>query len=164
MVRHALLLAVSTWVAAMPLAGNEDHAQAEADAGKLEACLAKAAESADGKPAECIGTVADPCTAEAGTPATSDCFNREADAWITVGRQRLDGLLARSKPEVAEAVRVSQSAWEQYREAHCAATGTFFAQYSGSASAEWESQCRRDTAAERALLLDDWRMRSEDFE
>jgi hypothetical protein len=164
MVRRALFVALSAWMAAMPLFVDEAHAQAEADTGKLEACLAKAADSADGKPAACVGTIADPCMAAAGTPATYDCFMREADAWMTVGRQRVDGLLARSRPEVAEAVRVSQSAWEQYREAHCAATGTFFYQYSGSASAEWETQCRRDTAAERALLLDDWLMRSEDFE
>ena len=83
---------------------------------------------------------------------------------MDVARQRLDQLLARSRPEIADAIRASQTGWEQYREAHCAATGTFFYQYSGSASAEWESQCRRDTAAERAMLLDDWLIRSEDFE
>ena len=164
MTQPVLLLAVSAGMAAMPFAARAGNAQAGPDVVQLEACLAKAAESADGKPAGCIGIVADPCMTEAGTPATADCFNREADAWIVVGRQRLDGLLARSKPELADAIRTSQSGWEQYREAHCAATGTFFYQYSGSASAQWESQCRRDTAAERALLLDDWLMRSEDFE
>jgi uncharacterized protein YecT (DUF1311 family) len=134
------------------------------DIKEVEGCLTTTGESAHGKLANCIGKLSNRCNIELGAGSAYNCIMREAEAWTFIAKRRLADLVGKSKPEVADSVRSTQAAWEKFREAQCDATGVFFYQYSGTASAEWGAQCWRDTAAERALLLDDWLMRAEDFE
>ena len=139
-------------------------AQDAEDITKIEACLTSAAESATGKPAECIGKLAGACAVELGAGSDADCMLREADTWAAIAKQRFSAFVDKTKPDIADSVRVAQDSWEKFREANCDATGAFYAQYSGSASAQWQALCLRNSAAERALLLDEWLANSEDFE
>ncbi|WP_223475309.1 lysozyme inhibitor LprI family protein [Oricola indica] len=134
------------------------------DIGQIESCLSRAGGDVSMTAHECIGTVSDDCGRAEGPGSAADCMLREADAWMRVGEGRLDVLRARSKPDIVAETEAAQAAWATYRDAQCNATGAFFYQYSGSASAEWQAACLRDLAAERTILLDDWAMRSEDFE
>lgn len=137
------------------------------DIDEIEYCMGEVGYSGPADARECIGFVADSCqkggnASEPGNPA--DCMLREAAAWVALGKRRFETLQQRSKPEIAALNNAVQKAWTVWRDTQCNATGAFFYQYSGSASAEWQAQCLRDLAADRAILLDDWAMRAEDFE
>lgn len=137
------------------------------DIDEIEHCLGEVGYTGPANARECIGFVADSCqeggnASEPGNAA--DCTIREAAAWIALGARRFETLQQRTKPEIAALNKAAQKAWTVWRDAQCNATGAFFYQYSGSASAEWQAQCLRDLAAERAIQLDDWATRAEDFE
>lgn len=139
--------------------GAEDH-----DIQQIENCLSRAGGDTSTAARDCIGVVSDDCGRTEGPGSAADCMLREADAWMRVGEGRLDVLRIRSKPDILAETEAAHAAWATYRDAQCNATGAFFYQYSGSASAQWQAACLRDLAAERTILLDDWAMRSEDFE
>ncbi|QKV17007.1 lysozyme inhibitor LprI family protein [Oricola thermophila] len=149
-------------LALLPLPAFAQVAQ-EIDVDEIEYCLAEVGYTGPADPRRCIGFVADSCQDSGGAGSAADCMTREAAAWNEVAKRRVELLKQRSKQAVAEAVVASQDSWTRYRDAQCGATGEFFFQYSGSAAAEWQAKCLRDAAAERALLLDDWLTRSEDF-
>ncbi|GAB4347823.1 MAG: hypothetical protein Kow0026_01750 [Oricola sp.] len=136
------------------------------DVDEIEYCLSEAGYSGPADEHQCIGFIADSCEKgdnqpEPGSP--TDCLTREAAAWNEIAARRYNVLREKTKPEIARSIADAQDSWSRYREAQCGAAGAFFSQYSGSASAEWQAKCLRDTAAERALLLDDWLLRMEDF-
>ncbi|MDI6835498.1 MAG: DUF1311 domain-containing protein [Rhizobiaceae bacterium] len=154
------LLALPFFLAAPATAS--DHSELTAE--EITSCLGAAAA---GAARDCIGKIANPCqkgmnVGDKGSPA--DCLKKEAEAWMTVAESRFEALRKRLKPALVDAVEASQRAFTAYRTAQCDATGEFFSLYSGTASADWEATCLRDTAAERAISLDDWAMRMEDFE
>lgn len=138
----------------------------EIDVDEIEYCLGEAGYTGPADPHECVGFVTDACQQdpETGGPGSAaDCTLREAASWMQLAGKRMDKLRSGLKPEILAEAEAAQSAWVAYRDAHCGATGAFFYQYSGSASAEWQAACLRDLAADRAILLDDWAMRTEDF-
>ena len=160
-VAPAAVLALVVFLAQSP---QKASAQDAKDIEQVEACLTSANESAHGKPAECIGKLSEACALELGAGSDADCMLREANAWVVIAKQRFSAFVAKTKPDIADSVRVAQDSWEKFREANCDATGAFYAQYSGSTSAQWQALCLRNSAAERALLLDEWLANSEDFE
>lgn len=157
------LLALSFFLATPAVALDLPDGATEEIAACLGAVGAEGVKSAHG----CIGTIANACqkgVRGAGKGSPADCLNKEAEAWMAVAEDRLKALHQKLKPALIDAVEASQRAFTTYRTTQCDATGEFFYQYSGTASAEWQATCLRDTAAERAILLDEWAMRMEDFE
>lgn len=154
------LLALPFFLAAPVAASDRSELAAE----EIASCLGAAAA---GGARDCIGTIANACQKGVdggGKGSPADCLNKEAEAWMAVAENRLEALRKRLKPALVDAVEASQRAFTTYRTMQCDVTGEFFSQYSGTASAQWQATCLRDTAAERAILLDDWAMRTEDFE
>jgi uncharacterized protein YecT (DUF1311 family) len=135
----------------------------EMDIADLDYCLSEVGGQGPENAQACIGAVVETCQATEGAGSTADCYMREAATWDAIAANRYEALRSRSKPDIAASVTAAQGAWTVFRDAHCDATGAFFYQYSGSASAEWQGQCVRDLAADRAILLDDWATRLEDF-
>ena len=133
------------------------------DAADLDHCLSEVGGQGPADAQACIGGISDACQKAEGAGSAADCALREADAWMTVAEARMEILRGKLKADILAETEAAQAAWTAYRGAHCAATGAFFYQYSGSASAQWQAQCLRDIAAGRAIELDDWAMRSEDF-
>lgn len=116
--------------------------------------------------AACFGIVATRCqqAPEMRTAmGTVDCLGRETEVWDGIRNAAYRQLRAGLSEAEAAALKAAQLGWIADRDGTRGFVDTYFYRYSGSASAEWGALCRRDMTARRAVLIDGWLRRIEDF-
>ncbi len=135
------------------------------DARNVFACVEELAGT--GKTREtCVGVITDHCQTDPefqNSLGAITCMERETLAWDGILNGQYKTLRAGLSPREGELIREAQLGWIKARDGECGFIAEFFSRYSGSASAQWSTACRRDRTAERAILLYDWAMRLEDF-
>jgi hypothetical protein len=123
------------------------------DAQKIGDCLRLAQENGNFG-GQCIGIVADPCMAEAGSDpeafeATKRCAARELEVW-KVELNKATALVGQGGfPALSAMVRNTTRPWSDYVNSVC----PFFEQLRAELSAGGANYCRMQETARRALML-----------